>query len=421
MPDYIKQVTVTGDISKIGDQVVINRFIKQDDILRTWCVEISKEISEQKAEFAVVHVQGLLTVVNPDYAARVILGWADDVQYFDRFSNTGYHPIRKGHEHCIGVTECDGYIQNTFNQKYTFRKEFYVSYLYFNKTDLILRKIYVILLFIKYNLKTSTWIYLFQREDGTRDLSQQRTGFLLARFRIHGKELTFVNLNLHSVPFEDVNEIVEQPQVTKAAQKREEQIQALLTELEAEGLRNDAILVAGSFNTQLHETKLLTYLAKTQMVSTVSKKDDTGKVEAIKHIDRHGRVGLYFYKDITTVERSRFDLHSIHDWFFRIGRGQMVKRYNGELAPITFKGQLLEESVFFQPSRHYNLNEAGKEEFMRNLCPAWADRILYNDKMDSLFRHDSFCASGLYYGLVAEQTYVGQHKPVALHASICLK
>ncbi|KAK6016199.1 hypothetical protein OSTOST_18320 [Ostertagia ostertagi] len=177
--------------------------------------------------------------------------------------------------------------------------------------------------------------------------------------------------------------------------------------LEAEGLRDDAIIVGGAFNAQLHETDLLTYLAKTQMVQTVAKKDDSGKVEAIEQYDRHGR-------NVTTVERQRFDLHSIHDWFFRLGRGQMVKkcvlalsilefseifvmlskllysRYNGELAPVTFKGQLKEQSVFFQPSRHYAINEqTGKEEFMRTLCPAWADRVLYNEKMDKLFRYVS--------------------------------
>ncbi|PIO62289.1 hypothetical protein TELCIR_16161, partial [Teladorsagia circumcincta] len=70
--------------------------------------------------------------------------------------------------------------------------------------------------------------------------------------------MTFVNLNLHSVPFEDVNEIVEQVQVTKAARKRNEEIETLLRELEAEGLRDDAIIVGGAFNAQLHETDLLT-------------------------------------------------------------------------------------------------------------------------------------------------------------------
>ncbi|KAE9411981.1 hypothetical protein Angca_007129, partial [Angiostrongylus cantonensis] len=103
-------------------------------------------------------------------------------------------------------------------------------------------------------------------------------------------------------------------------------------------------------------------------------------------------------------------------------RSILYSRYNSELAPVVFKDQLKEQSVFFQPSRHYKINEeSGKEEFMRTLCPAWADRILYNKKMDSLFRHDSFCASGLYYGLVGEEVHIGQHKPVALHATICLK
>lgn len=58
--------------------------------------------------------------------------------------------------------------------------------------------------------------------------------------------MTFVNVCLHSVPFEDVNEIVEKPEVTKAAQKRQEQIEFLLRELEEEGLKEDAIIVAGS-------------------------------------------------------------------------------------------------------------------------------------------------------------------------------
>lgn len=62
-------------------------------------------------------------------------------------------------------------------------------------------------------------------------MANQRTGFLLARFRIHGKELTFVNLNLHSVPFEDVNEIAtKNSSITKAASKREQQIEMLLKE-----------------------------------------------------------------------------------------------------------------------------------------------------------------------------------------------
>ena len=204
--------------------------------------------------------------------------------------------------------------------------------------------------------------------------------------------MTFVNVCLHSVPFEDVNEIVEQPEVTKAAQKRQEQIEFLLKELDEEGLRDDAIIVGGAFNAQLHETELLSYLEKTQRLSTIAKKDDSGRLEALEHVDRHGR-------NVTTVEKSRFDLHSIHDWFFRLGRGQMAKRfkicrsyknklrYNGELAQMVFKGALLEEGVFFQPSRHYALTDEGKEEFTRTLCPAWADRILYNKTMDDLFRH----------------------------------
>ncbi|VDL71722.1 unnamed protein product [Nippostrongylus brasiliensis] len=292
MLDYIKQVFITGDVSCMGEQ---------DDVLRRWAAEVSKEIAEQKPEFAIVHVQGLLEANDPDYVARVILSGIIDIPGINRHFDAS-------------VAFFDTKITGLGNL-YLFRDASAVQH------------------FDRY-LNTG----YRQRDDGTRDLSNQRTGFLLTRFRIHGREMTFVNVNLHSVPFEDVNEIAEQPQ------------------------------------------------------------------------------------NVTTVQRERFDLHSIHDWFFRLGRGQMVKKYNGELAPVSFKGHLKEESVFFQPSRHYEINEeSGKEEFMRTLCPSWADRILYNERMDSLFRHDSFCASGLYYGLVGEDVYIGQHKPVALHATICLK
>ncbi|KAK6051966.1 hypothetical protein COOONC_10528, partial [Cooperia oncophora] len=198
-----------------------------DDDLRRWSSEVAKEIAEQKPEFAVVHVQGLHSADDPDYISRVIISGILDIPeihkhfdssvaffdttitglgnlylfrdhsavlHFDRYLNTGYRQVRPGHDSIIGRSEADGFIRNTFGEQ----------------PPLVRRQFY--------------------RDDGTRDISQQRTGFLLTRFRIHGKEMTFVNLNLHSVPFEDVNEIVEHVQVTKAARKRNEEIETLLRE-----------------------------------------------------------------------------------------------------------------------------------------------------------------------------------------------
>ncbi|GMR49830.1 hypothetical protein PMAYCL1PPCAC_20025 [Pristionchus mayeri] len=405
--EYIKQVTVTGDLSSLTRNVTD---------MPAWCDEVAKEIWEQKPELGVLHVQGLHIAEDPYAFAEEILRRiarnpkisehfegsraffdtkntglgslflfrnVDCVDYFDRFSNTGYIPVRRGDTHVIGRDEADGYIGQPFEKASSH--------------------------------SLGTRVRDFFRDDGSRDLENQRAGWLLARFRFHGKEMTFINLNLHSVPFEDVNEIVSQPSVTKAAQKRQRQIDALLQELDSEGLRDDAIIVAGAFNAQLHETRLLNDLSSTQRSTVHSKTDDRGNVEQIVQTDRHGMKTV-------TVEEHRFDLHSIHDWFFRLGRGQMVKKYNGELAQVAFQGKLLEESVFFQPSRHYGINKSnGKEEFLRHLCPAWGDRVLYNERMSDLFRHDSFCASGLYYGIVGENRPIGECKPVALHATICLK
>lgn len=107
------------------------------------------------------------------------------MEYYDRYTNTGYQALRGGsHQHEIGAAEADGFISNTFEQTFNFERDFYVSGRRAAETA--------------------------QRDDGVRDLECQRTGYLLARFRIFGREFTFVNVNLHSVPFEDVNEIAEQ-------------------------------------------------------------------------------------------------------------------------------------------------------------------------------------------------------------------
>ncbi|VBB34038.1 unnamed protein product [Acanthocheilonema viteae] len=315
----------------------------------------------------------------------------DEVESFDRYSNSGYKTLRPGHQYEIGARDCDGFISNTFNNASSSISNYSLRYEGdFYRNDSLQN----------------------ERIDGRISV---QNGYSMSRFRIYGRDFTFVNLSLHTVPFEDIKELVEQPETTKAALLRRDQIDILLREIESEGLKDGSVLVAGAFNAQLFETQLLSDMANTQKATSYARKSSDGRLEGIEQRDRHGR-------SVLTVETYRFDLHSIHDWFFRLGRGQMVKKYNGELAQVVFAGKLLEESVFFQPSRHYGISKAtGKEEFMKNLCPAWADRVLYNEKLSDLFRHDSFCASGLYYGLVAEKKFVGQHKPVALHATICLK
>ncbi|VDN57783.1 unnamed protein product, partial [Dracunculus medinensis] len=394
----------------------IQSYIIQDKLLKNWCDEVAKEIWEQKPEFAVIHVQGLREASNPDALASKLINCLindsmeiqrqfptsrayfdtaetglgsiylfrshTEIKSFDRYSNSGYNTLRVGHQCDIGTPNSNEYITNRFDNRAQSYSSRYHNSLYHNDGNI-------------------------------------QTGYMLARFRIYGRDFTFVNLCLHAVPFEDINEIIEQPETTKAAQLRRQQIDILLKELESEGLKDDSILVAGAFNAQLFETALISDMAHTQRAKSYAKKSEDGRLQGIEQRDRHGR-------SILTVETHRFDLHSIHDWFFRLGRGQMVKKYNGELAQVVFGGKLLEESVFFQgnlqPSRHYGKDsKTNKEEFMKNLCPSWADRVLYNEKLSDLFRHDSFCASGLYYGLVAEKTFVGQHKPVALHATICLK
>uniref|UniRef100_A0A914W3R3 Uncharacterized protein n=2 Tax=Plectus sambesii TaxID=2011161 RepID=A0A914W3R3_9BILA len=402
--DYIKQVCVTGDVSTL---------VNDENLMETWAAEVAKEIWEQKPQFGAIHVQGLKDAADPDaFADKLVrslialpeemkahfdtsraffdsretgLGSiylfqsGDGIEYFDKHAHA-YRPVNVGHQSEIGTSECEGFYAKSFQT---------------------------------YNALHYEGTYA-QNGHGHGNRAHN-TGYLMARYRIFGKELTFINLNLHSVPFQDVSEIVEQPEVTKAAKLRQQQIDQLLENIESEGLKDDAIIVAGAFNAQLQETNLLSDFAHTQRATSYAKTGEDGTIEGIEQRDREGR-------KLVTVESQRFDLHTIHDWFFRLGRGQMVKKYNGELAQVVFGGKLLEESVFFRPSRHYAIDEhSNKDVFMRNLCPAWADRVLYNHRASDLFRHDSFCASGLYYGLVADTEYVGQHKPVALHASICLK
>uniref|UniRef100_A0A9J2PPK1 Uncharacterized protein n=1 Tax=Ascaris lumbricoides TaxID=6252 RepID=A0A9J2PPK1_ASCLU len=116
MPDYIKQVTVTGDVSTIVDD---------ENLLQDWCAEVAKEVWEQKPEFAVIHIQGLRAAENPDKLADKIVKWYglgsiylfrsyEEIELFDRYSNTGYKSLRPGHQYEIGARECDGFIASTF-------------------------------------------------------------------------------------------------------------------------------------------------------------------------------------------------------------------------------------------------------------------------------------------------------------------
>lgn len=59
------------------------------------------------------------------------------------------------------------------------------------------------------------FIVSFQRNDSQRNeksggKKSVQSGYLMSRFRIYGRDFTFVNLSLHTVPFEDIKELVEQ-------------------------------------------------------------------------------------------------------------------------------------------------------------------------------------------------------------------
>ncbi len=125
----------------------------------------------------------------------------DDVQYFDKYER-GYEPVREGHQSEIGARECEGFYAKSFNT--------------YNKLEYEQDRL---------NVQHNTFIYvctkykydgLFQRNGSANRRGhlateeEPNTGYLMARYRIYGKEITFINLNLHSVPFEDVGELIEQ-------------------------------------------------------------------------------------------------------------------------------------------------------------------------------------------------------------------
>uniref|UniRef100_A0A914RF27 Uncharacterized protein n=1 Tax=Parascaris equorum TaxID=6256 RepID=A0A914RF27_PAREQ len=116
--------------------------------LQDWCAEVAKEVWEQKPEFAVIHIQGLRAAENPDKLADKIVKCIlrdpaeisiqfstsraffdtretglgsiylfrsyEEIELFDRYSNTGYKSLRPGHQYEIGARECDGFIASTF-------------------------------------------------------------------------------------------------------------------------------------------------------------------------------------------------------------------------------------------------------------------------------------------------------------------
>jgi hypothetical protein len=239
-------------------------------------------------------------------------------------------------------------------------------------------------------------------------------GFLISKWKLFGKVFTFVNVQLHSegsIPLEHMKEAQEEQSIVRGDQVKF--IQNRLTEYSGEG--EEAALWAGAFNAQLNQQRLLTDLSDCHKASPEKRNGENGKLEGLDYFTIDG-------KKLMVVEKGRFDLLGTHDWFFGLCNGQMGRKYNAEIGREAFGGTLREPHIFFPPTSAYYFDKKNDRDcFVRTQCPAWTDRILFNQKFAEMTRFDSFSSSGEYYGMIGRNVDIGKHKPVSLYATACVK
>lgn len=417
MQDYIRIVCLTANVSS---------FEEKPELLRDWIKEVAKEIGEQKPNIALIHVQGLPLpqetrtggeVFSPGKLYTSLVDHPDIERHFR--GSRGFFETEPGSEY-TGLGSIYLFqdprsveIWNGSNNTFTPLQQGHEFF------DRISRNQSVSRLAFPDKLNPSKpsggLSSIFSGNKGPKE-KPQHNGFMATKWRILGRPFTFVNLALHSNPsvgFRDMGQ-----KMSEGALVRRDQIQFMIQRL---GQENDSLenrIFAGLFNAELDQESLIHDLTKHMSAGQMDKVGPNGEVTSAEFYDFKG-------KPLLTLSDDQFDLHSSHDWYFGMCKGQMIKKFNNEITKDTFSGigsELHEPPIYFSPSAHYMYDKReDRDSFMRNRCPQWSDRIFMNDQAWDLAKYDSFSSSGLYYGIVGPNVFLGEHKPVALHATLCVK
>lgn len=147
---------------------------------------------------------------------------------------------------------------------------------------------------------------------------------------------------------------------------------------------------------------------------------------------------------LMTVGKKLFDYRNLDEIFRATKNTEWLLELDNELD--SFKSQLYEFKISFSPSYPFKEDQSGGHSYMKTRCPAWCDRILFNEAgyrlincktnnlsstknvdvetaskadQDNLKRIESLQNHGdVIYRLMGNSVPMGDHKPVLLYCQL---
>lgn len=173
------------------------------------------------------------------------------------------------------------------------------------------------------------------------------------------------------------------------------------------------------------ETSCNRILEKQIQDEVIDKKDDGNS----NYIESRGGV-------VMTVGKKLFDCENLDETFRATKNTEWLQELDNELD--RFKSKLLEFKISFSPSYPFKEDTTGGYSYMKTRCPAWCDRILFNEagsnmiygensiqcklqELNSEKRLELLQSEGdVIYRLMGNSVPMGDHKPVLLYCQLSL-
>ncbi|XP_065175553.1 inositol polyphosphate-5-phosphatase A-like [Sycon ciliatum] len=224
-----------------------------------------------------------------------------------------------------------------------------------------------------------------------------RKGYILTRWCINEQVFNFLNVHLYHDPSNLVS-MESSPSVY--ANNRHKAMLYALQRFQRHSSNLEPTFFFGDFNFRLDLHQLVF-----DMCSSTN-----------RQLHRHLEGEQVIYSDSSSGEV----VLQMAPKVFRVADKAMFEENFGTLRSYdkeAVKIGVHEQGIDFQPS--YPLSESGEaRQYMETRCPAWCDRVLYNDAAKDVL--DKACPSSITYHMVGNNCCMGDHKPVFLQFKVAL-
>ncbi|CAH1260364.1 unnamed protein product [Diabrotica balteata] len=227
-----------------------------------------------------------------------------------------------------------------------------------------------------------------------------RKGFMRTRWSLNNTVVDMVNIHL----FHDASNFIAMESYPSVyCKNRRRALEHTLERFHNDQYDNAPYFLFGDFN------------FRTDTDGVVKKLTDGLKTTRVQNNKNNEFTKLQFTTEdsklILTVGKKEFN-HSDHQTVFQNPTSEWLKSFDKELE--AFEDALTEYPVTFPPSYPFEEKISQATAYMQTRCPAWCDRVLLSKKAKQLVAEES----DIKYGLMGEETCMGDHKPVYLRIDL---